>query len=173
MKLVRGCCVLASSDRLKLSLTPLEVQPGTYFYGRVYLCLSFIPTFLSYLLIVCFLVCAGEDALPNGLDVTFEVTELKRLTGSYNTMVGNNEGSMVSACCLNLLLCQGFRSQLNSSQGTVQKITTPFQIIGHASKYKPSVQSNSAYYKFFGWKKASNLAVLIQCCTIEFYLHIG
>jgi outer membrane protein insertion porin family len=33
--------------------------------------------------------------LPNGLDVTFEVTEMKRLTGSYNTMVGNNEGSMV------------------------------------------------------------------------------
>lgn len=39
----------------------------------------------------------GEDALPNGLDVTFEVTELRRLTGNYNTMVGNNEGSMVSA----------------------------------------------------------------------------
>uniref|UniRef100_A0A673A8R1 Sorting and assembly machinery component 50 homolog A n=1 Tax=Sphaeramia orbicularis TaxID=375764 RepID=A0A673A8R1_9TELE len=37
----------------------------------------------------------GEDALPNGLDVTFEVTELRRMTGSYNTMVGNNEGSMV------------------------------------------------------------------------------
>uniref|UniRef100_A0A4W4H1N5 POTRA domain-containing protein n=1 Tax=Electrophorus electricus TaxID=8005 RepID=A0A4W4H1N5_ELEEL len=37
----------------------------------------------------------GEDALPNGLDVTFEVKELRRLTGSYNTMVGNNEGSMV------------------------------------------------------------------------------
>lgn len=38
---------------------------------------------------------SGTDALPNGLDVTFEVTEIKRLTGSYNTMVGNNEGSMV------------------------------------------------------------------------------
>lgn len=38
----------------------------------------------------------GENALPNGLDVTFEVTELRRMTGSYNTMVGNNEGSMVS-----------------------------------------------------------------------------
>uniref|UniRef100_A0A8C8C0X7 POTRA domain-containing protein n=1 Tax=Oncorhynchus tshawytscha TaxID=74940 RepID=A0A8C8C0X7_ONCTS len=37
----------------------------------------------------------GVDALPNGLDVTFEVTELRRMTGSYNTMVGNNEGSMV------------------------------------------------------------------------------
>uniref|UniRef100_A0A3B4WJN9 SAMM50 sorting and assembly machinery component n=1 Tax=Seriola lalandi dorsalis TaxID=1841481 RepID=A0A3B4WJN9_SERLL len=40
-------------------------------------------------------VSACEDALPNGLDVTFEVTELRRMTGSYNTMVGNNEGSMV------------------------------------------------------------------------------
>ena len=40
---------------------------------------------------------SGADALPNGLDVTFEVTEIKRLTGSYNTMVGNNEGSMVRA----------------------------------------------------------------------------
>ncbi|KAB0396642.1 hypothetical protein E2I00_020172 [Balaenoptera physalus] len=38
--------------------------------------------------------CQGDNALPNGLDVTFEVTELRRLTGSYNTMVGNNEGSM-------------------------------------------------------------------------------
>uniref|UniRef100_W5LG45 Sorting and assembly machinery component 50 homolog, like n=1 Tax=Astyanax mexicanus TaxID=7994 RepID=W5LG45_ASTMX len=40
-------------------------------------------------------ISEGDDALPNGLDVTFEVTELKRITGSYNTMVGNNEGSMV------------------------------------------------------------------------------
>ncbi|KAJ8791788.1 hypothetical protein J1605_020510 [Eschrichtius robustus] len=38
--------------------------------------------------------CQGDNALPNGLDITFEVTELRRLTGSYNTMVGNNEGSM-------------------------------------------------------------------------------
>ncbi|XP_026058298.1 sorting and assembly machinery component 50 homolog A [Carassius auratus] len=37
----------------------------------------------------------GADALPNGLDVKFEVKELRRMTGSYNTMVGNNEGSMV------------------------------------------------------------------------------
>uniref|UniRef100_A0A673FEZ8 SAMM50 sorting and assembly machinery component n=1 Tax=Sinocyclocheilus rhinocerous TaxID=307959 RepID=A0A673FEZ8_9TELE len=37
----------------------------------------------------------GANAPPNGLDVTFEVKELRRMTGSYNTMVGNNEGSMV------------------------------------------------------------------------------
>lgn len=50
-------------------------------------------------MLMCVCVCvassSGSDALPNGLDVTFEVTEIKRLTGSYNTMVGNNEGSMV------------------------------------------------------------------------------
>lgn len=46
-------------------------------------------------LLTFFNTSLGEDALPNGLDVTFEVTELRRLTGSYNTMVGNNEGSMV------------------------------------------------------------------------------
>lgn len=47
-------------------------------------------------------VCGGlsNEALPNGLDVTFEVTELRRLTGSYNTMVGNNEGSMVGLASL-------------------------------------------------------------------------
>lgn len=47
--------------------------------------------------LLCVLTRLGDDALPNGLDVTFEVTELRRLTGSYNTMVGNNEGSMVRA----------------------------------------------------------------------------
>ncbi|CAL1594833.1 unnamed protein product [Knipowitschia caucasica] len=37
----------------------------------------------------------GEGALPNGLEVTFHVTELRRVTGSYHTTVGNNEGNMV------------------------------------------------------------------------------
>lgn len=51
--------------------------------------------FLNSSLEIQFFLYLGDDALPNGLDVTFEVTELRRLTGSYNTMVGNNEGSMV------------------------------------------------------------------------------
>eukprot|EP00058_Branchiostoma_floridae_P005447 XP_002590935.1 hypothetical protein BRAFLDRAFT_285241 [Branchiostoma floridae] len=37
----------------------------------------------------------GPEADPNGLEVTFEVKELRPLTGTANTMVGNNEGSMV------------------------------------------------------------------------------
>lgn len=51
---------------------------------------------------------SGTDALPNGLDVTFEVTEIKRLTGSYNTMVGNNEGSMVRETTLTYSSCLSY-----------------------------------------------------------------
>ncbi|EEC08597.1 conserved hypothetical protein, partial [Ixodes scapularis] len=37
----------------------------------------------------------GPQSSPNGLDVTFKVQEVKRLVGGVNTLVGNNEGSMV------------------------------------------------------------------------------
>uniref|UniRef100_A0A673UJC6 SAMM50 sorting and assembly machinery component n=1 Tax=Suricata suricatta TaxID=37032 RepID=A0A673UJC6_SURSU len=60
----------------------------------------------------------GEDALPNGLDVTFEVTELRRLTGSYNTMVGNNEGSMVLGLKLPNLLGRAEKVTFQFSYGT-------------------------------------------------------
>nr|XP_023668455.1 sorting and assembly machinery component 50 homolog [Paramormyrops kingsleyae] len=60
----------------------------------------------------------GEDALPNGLDVTFEVTELRRLTGSYNTMVGNNEGSMVLGLKLPNILGRAEKLTFQFSYGT-------------------------------------------------------
>ncbi|XP_075458893.1 sorting and assembly machinery component 50 homolog isoform X1 [Ascaphus truei] len=60
----------------------------------------------------------GDDALPNGLDVTFEVTELRRLTGSYNTMVGNNEGSMVLGLKLPNLLGRAEKMTFQFSYGT-------------------------------------------------------
>ncbi|KAE8613173.1 hypothetical protein XENTR_v10007609 [Xenopus tropicalis] len=62
--------------------------------------------------------CEGEDALPNGLDVTFEVTELRRLTGSYNTMVGNNEGSMVLGLKLPNLFGRAEKMTFQFSYGT-------------------------------------------------------
>lgn len=37
----------------------------------------------------------GPQSSPNGLEVTFKVQEVKRLVGGVNTLVGNNEGSMV------------------------------------------------------------------------------
>lgn len=62
--------------------------------------------------------CQGDDALPNGLDVTFEVTELRRLTGSYNTMVGNNEGSMVLGLKFPNLLGRAEKVTFQFSYGT-------------------------------------------------------
>lgn len=63
-------------------------------------------------------VSEGEDALPNGLDVTFEVTEMKRVTGSYNTMVGNNEGSMVLGLKLPNIFGRGEKLTFQFSYGT-------------------------------------------------------
>lgn len=63
-------------------------------------------------------ISEGADALPNGLDVTFEVTELKRLTGSYNTMVGNNEGSMVLGIKLPNIIGRGEKLTFQFSYGT-------------------------------------------------------
>uniref|UniRef100_A0A673JWK3 POTRA domain-containing protein n=1 Tax=Sinocyclocheilus rhinocerous TaxID=307959 RepID=A0A673JWK3_9TELE len=63
-------------------------------------------------------VSEGAEALPNGLDVTFEVTELKRLTGSYNTMVGNNEGSMVLGIKLPNMFGRGEKLTFQFSYGT-------------------------------------------------------
>ncbi|XP_077994209.1 sorting and assembly machinery component 50 homolog A-like [Glandiceps talaboti] len=37
----------------------------------------------------------GPNANPNGLDVTFDVKESKRINGGVHTLVGNNEGSLV------------------------------------------------------------------------------
>ncbi|XP_035280364.1 sorting and assembly machinery component 50 homolog A isoform X1 [Anguilla anguilla] len=62
--------------------------------------------------------CQGNDALPNGLDVTFEVTELRRMTGSYNTMVGNNEGSMVLGIKLPNFLGRAEKLTFQFSYGT-------------------------------------------------------
>ncbi|KAG8142767.1 putative Sorting and assembly machinery component 50 protein [Naja naja] len=60
----------------------------------------------------------GDNALPNGLDVTFDVTELRRLTGSYNTMVGNNEGSMVLGLKLPNILGRAEKVTFQFSYGT-------------------------------------------------------
>lgn len=64
-------------------------------YLLVSLDLGFLKCIMNTVLFTTASVYLGDDALPNGLDITFEVKELRRLTGSYNTMVGNNEGSMV------------------------------------------------------------------------------
>ncbi|XP_055506187.1 sorting and assembly machinery component 50 homolog B [Leucoraja erinacea] len=60
----------------------------------------------------------GEEALADGLDVIFEVKEMRRLTGSYNTMVGNNEGSMVLGLKLPNLFGRAEKITFQFSYGT-------------------------------------------------------
>ncbi|XP_041072129.1 sorting and assembly machinery component 50 homolog [Carcharodon carcharias] len=60
----------------------------------------------------------GEEALSEGLDVIFEVKEMRRLTGSYNTMVGNNEGSMVLGLKLPNLFGRAEKITFQFSYGT-------------------------------------------------------
>ncbi|XP_067906965.1 sorting and assembly machinery component 50 homolog B [Heterodontus francisci] len=60
----------------------------------------------------------GDEALVDGLDVIFEVKEMRRLTGSYNTMVGNNEGSMVLGLKLPNLFGRAEKITFQFSYGT-------------------------------------------------------
>lgn len=70
-------------------------------------------------------------------EVTFEVKELKRVAGSVNTMVGNNEGSLMTGFKLPNLLGRGEKLQADYTYGS--KKTSTFNI----SLLKPlrSVQS--------------------------------
>ncbi|KAF5929568.1 hypothetical protein HPG69_006290 [Diceros bicornis minor] len=81
---------------------------------------------------------ARDDALPNGLDVTFEVTELRRLTGSYNTMVGNNEGSMV-CFSVNLYKVTGqfpWSSLRETDRGVSAECSFPIWKTSHTVKWE-------------------------------------
>ncbi|MBZ3878343.1 Sorting and assembly machinery component 50-like protein [Sciurus carolinensis] len=70
--------------------------------------------------------CQGHAMLHNGLDVTFELTELRRLMGSYYTMVGNNEGSM------------GLSLKLPNLLGCAEKVTFEFSYGTKETSYGPS-----------------------------------
>ncbi|XP_026480677.1 sorting and assembly machinery component 50 homolog A isoform X2 [Ctenocephalides felis] len=59
----------------------------------------------------------GPGATPEGLEVTFHVQELKRVVGGVNTMIGNNEGSLVVGLKLPNLAGRGERVQAEYSYG--------------------------------------------------------
>ncbi|KAL3966729.1 outer membrane protein insertion porin family [Sarotherodon galilaeus] len=63
----------------------------------------------------------GEDALPNGLDVTFEVTELTRMTVSPNTMIGNIKGGMGPDIKLPNVLGRAEKLTFQFTYGTKEK----------------------------------------------------
>ncbi len=54
----------------------------------------------------------AADGGPSDYEVTFRVTELKRATGNINTMVGNQEGSLMTGLALPNFLGRGERFQV-------------------------------------------------------------
>ena len=59
-------------------------------------------------------------ARPEDLEVTFNVKELKRVTGGVNTLVGNNEGSVVIGSNLPNAFGRGEKVQVEYQYGTKQ-----------------------------------------------------
>ncbi|XP_066991173.1 sorting and assembly machinery component 50 homolog A isoform X2 [Anabrus simplex] len=69
---------------------------------------------------------SGPGATPNGLEVTFHVRELKRIIGGVNSLIGNNEGSLVVGMKMPNLFGRGEKLQTEYSYGS--KRTTGFNV---------------------------------------------
>ncbi|GLH12382.1 hypothetical protein R5R35_011696 [Gryllus longicercus] len=69
---------------------------------------------------------SGPDSTPEGLEVTFHVHELKRIVGGVNTLVGNNEGSVVVGLRMPNLFGRGEKLATEYSYGS--KRTTGFNV---------------------------------------------
>ncbi|XP_025152669.1 sorting and assembly machinery component 50 homolog isoform X2 [Harpegnathos saltator] len=64
----------------------------------------------------------GPEATPDGVEVTFKVREMRRLGGGINTMVGDNEGSLMISAKAPNLFGRGERIQVEYSYGTKSSI---------------------------------------------------
>ena len=62
----------------------------------------------------------GQNASKDGYEVTFHVKELKRVLGGINTLVGNNEGSLVIGANLPNTLGRGEKISAEYTYGTRQ-----------------------------------------------------
>lgn len=89
-------------------------------------------------------VSRGESATKNGYELTFTGTELRRITGSVGTEIGNNEGSVVTEMALPNLAGRGERFSVHGSYSNAKatdinvRLSKPFYhtALGH---YKPEI----------------------------------
>lgn len=65
----------------------------------------------------------AAGAGPRDYEVTFRVKELRRVVGSINTMVGNQEGSLLTGLRMPNILGRGERMQLDYTHGTKKTST--------------------------------------------------
>lgn len=80
-------------------------------------------------------ISQGPQATPDGVEVTFTVREMRRLIGGINTMVGNNDGSVIIGAKAPNLFGRGERLQMEYSHST--KSSTNINV----SAIKPFVDS--------------------------------
>ena len=62
----------------------------------------------------------GPNSSPDGYEITYTVKELKRVVGGINTLVGNNEGSLVVGSTLPNVFGRGEKLQAEYTYGTKQ-----------------------------------------------------
>jgi outer membrane protein insertion porin family len=100
----------------------------------------------------------GTGASPDGLEVTFNVTEFKRITGGVTTQVGNNEGALLIGMKAPNLFGRGERVQVEYSHGS--KRTTNFNLAfvkPMRGKYRPifttSVFQSNSEWPVSGYKE--------------------
>ncbi|KAK2575531.1 hypothetical protein KPH14_011251 [Odynerus spinipes] len=62
-------------------------------------------------------ISEGPNATPEGVEVTFTVREMKRIVGAINTMVGNNEGSVIIGAKAPNIFGRGEKIQVEYSYG--------------------------------------------------------
>uniref|UniRef100_A0AAR5Q7D4 Bacterial surface antigen (D15) domain-containing protein n=1 Tax=Dendroctonus ponderosae TaxID=77166 RepID=A0AAR5Q7D4_DENPD len=85
----------------------------------------------------------GANATNDGLEVTFDVKEHKRLTGGISTQVGNNEGSVLVGLRTPNILGRGEKVQIEYSRGS--KRTSNFNlsfIKPFSGKNRPSLRTS-------------------------------
>ncbi|KAK1128043.1 hypothetical protein K0M31_003534 [Melipona bicolor] len=71
----------------------------------------------------------GPHATPEGVEVTFMVNEMRRLTGGISTMVGNNEGSVIVQAKAPNLFGRGERLQMEYSYGSKSSTNISISIV--------------------------------------------
>lgn len=107
-----------------------------------------------------------ENSKNSDYEVTFKVTEVKRIVGSVNTMVGNQEGSLMVGLKLPNLVCRGERFQVEYSHGTKKtsqfnmSLVKPLHMTHPGSVVTGSVFQQMGEFPWSGYKELNRGTML-------------
>jgi len=106
----------------------------------------------------------ASDSGSQDYEVRFEVTELKRVAGSVNTMVGNNEGSLSTGIKLPNVAGRGERLQADYTYGSKKSSTFNLSLVKPlrklASQVTASIFQSQGEFPSSGFKSQDRGALL-------------